>query len=111
MFWTYGFRFNCFDNLNEFLNEKDQVIRNRENTEPISAFYNHFHNFVVVQTNEAIKIFTLRDGSMHAMHQHLFKNELIYLSRQDRKARKVYLASRSGQIKVINVSTGTVLVE
>ena len=78
---------------------------------PHDAFYNPFHNFICVHTNERILLFSLMDGSLIQVHLHIFIDDPIDMVRQDAQFRKIYVTSRSGTTKVLNIQNGTCLFE
>jgi len=54
MFWTYGGRFRSFDSLMTLQNKQEAKRSEMEGQMPHDAFYNPFHNFICVHTNERI---------------------------------------------------------
>ena len=104
--WFYGMRFFEFDKVQ--FNEVEKI---REDIYPQSAFYNAFFNSICVLYGNQLKLYTADDGRLSVLHKNLFKdkNERPLAIDLDKRHRKIYLASTSGQIQVMNVQSGVVL--
>lgn len=52
-------------------------------------------------------MFSLANGEMTAIHPEFFEDDSILVSWQDINHRKLYVVSKKGTLKVINISNGS----
>ena len=71
MMWVYGSHFVSYDNLKVILNKEELREEYLKNNEPLEVGYNGYGNFIWCRNLDQVKLFSLQDGELMALHPNI----------------------------------------